>query len=300
MAALANLRREERYGLAIAVAAHVGLAGVLLLQPSTPEPPVPQQERMTVSLADEVSLTSTAPDPVAEPPAAVAPILAPEPAPPAPAPVAQPEPAPVPEVSPPTPRAPPPPPPPRPRASPRPAPRPSPTAAPRPQPTAKPSAAPRAAAPARQTPARSQAQPAPKPTTGGGSRIGDDFLAGVGASERAEAQGTPASEIGPSERASLGQAISRQLKPHWAPPDGVDVEKLVTVVRFRLNRDGSLSGAPQIVRTTGVTDSNRAQKDRYEEQAVRAVRLAAPFNLPEQYYDGWKVVNSNFDYRLSQ
>jgi periplasmic protein TonB len=54
------------------------------------------------------------------------------------------------------------------------------------------------------------------------------------------------------------------------------------------------------VRQTGVTDANRAQLQRHREQAVRAVRLAAPFDLPEEYYAGWQVVTSTFDKRLSQ
>jgi len=28
------------------------------------------------------------------------------------------------------------------------------------------------------------------------------------------------------------------------------------------------------------------------------VRLAAPFDLPEQFYDKWKLINSRFDRRL--
>ena len=31
-----------------------------------------------------------------------------------------------------------------------------------------------------------------------------------------------------------------------------------------------------------------------------AVKLAAPFSLPEDLYAGWKVVTTNFDRRLSQ
>ena len=94
------------------------------------------------------------------------------------------------------------------------------------------------------------------------------------------------------------QAIARQLKPHWSAPEGVDAEELVTIVRFRLNPDGSLNGDPVVVSQSGVTPSNAAQKSRHAEQAIRAVRLAAPFNLPAEFYDHWKVVNSRFDKRL--
>ena len=115
-------------------------------------------------------------------------------------------------------------------------------------------------------------------------------------------QGTAGDRPSAVQQASIDAAIIRQLKPHWSPPSGVDVDRLVTVVRFRLNRDGSLNGNPEVLRQTGVTDANRAQATRHQEQAIRAVRLAAAqgFNLPERFYSGWSVVTSNFDNRLAQ
>ena len=107
--------------------------------------------------------------------------------------------------------------------------------------------------------------------------------------------------IGPAVRSSLAGAISRQLKPKWAAPQGVDVDQLVTILAWDMNADGSLAGAPRVVRQEGIDDANRAQASRHAEQAVRAVRLAAPFNLPSEYYDAWKRVGSfRFDRKLSQ
>ena len=66
-------------------------------------------------------------------------------------------------------------------------------------------------------------------------------------------------------------------------------------------RDGSLAGSPRVVRQEGITEANRPQAARHAEQAIRAVELAAPFDLPDQYYDAWKRVTSfRFDKRLSQ
>jgi hypothetical protein len=72
----------------------------------------------------------------------------------------------------------------------------------------------------------------------------------------------------------------------------------VTIVRFRLNRDGSLAGAPTCTQQSGETASNATQVGLHCERAIRAVRLAAPFDLPEQFYDKWKLINSRFDRRL--
>ena len=267
MAAFANLRREEQLGLGVAVAAHVALAAALMMQVDR-SPPLAPVERMTVSLADEISLTDTAPDPSAQPAAAMAPTLADTPAP-----------APVPPVEQAVER-------PRETVT-QPRPQPRATAAPRPSPAPSP----------RATQAREQPRAQPAPTrTAGASRIGADFLEGN--SNADGNRGSPAAEFGAREAASLASAIQRQLRPHWTAPNGVDAELLVTQVRFRLNRDGSLAGNPTCVSTTGVNASNAPQKDLHCERATRAVRLAAPFNLPEQFYDKWKLVTSQFDRRL--
>lgn len=254
MASLAHLSREERIGLGIAAAAHVAIVAALVWQVSDEPKSLPIPERMDVSLASEVSLESTAPDPAAEAQAAVAPDLAPEPAPP---------PEPEPE-----------------RAETRPEPRP--TRAPITRPNAQPT---------------QRSEPRASPTRqAGGTRIGPDFLPGAGSSEGE--RGAPAAAFGPAEQAALQQAINRQLKPHWNAPQGVDAEKLVTIVRWEMNPDGSLKGRPQVVEQLGITDSNRPQAALHAERAIRAIQLAAPFDLPEEYYDKWKRATWRFDRRL--
>ena len=267
MAAFAHLRREEKLGLGLAVVAHIALIAALIFEARREVPVIPPAERMTVSLSDNVSLESTAPNPSRDAQAAVAPVLAPE-SEPLPAPVSEPVPAPA-----------------RPTVQ-APAPQPKAVHKPSPQPAAKP-----------QTPAK---QP-PKETqkSGGGSRIGADFLKGISAGERSDA-GTPAAAFGSAERASLQAAINRQLKPNWKAPEGVDVEKLDTTLTWDLNPDGSLKGQPRLVSQTGKTDSNAPQQKRHVEQAIRAVQLAAPFKLPPEFYDHWKRLTWHFDRNLSQ
>jgi protein TonB len=73
----------------------------------------------------------------------------------------------------------------------------------------------------------------------------------------------------------------------------------VTILRWRLNTNGSLASGPEVVNQTGLTDSNRPQAELHKEAAMRAVRAAAPFNLPPEYYDYWKnIVSFRFDKRL--
>lgn len=277
--AVATLNREERIGLGVALVAHAALVALLVARPPMPVP-VPRPDRMTVTLSEDVALTSTAPDPAAAPAPDQAPDLgepapeaAPLPTPPRPQPTVAPAPKPAPRPVTPKP------------VLPKPAP-PKPVTPPKPAPAAR--TTPKAAA---TTPAKA-----------GASRIGNDFLKGMpGAAAKGTATTPAAAAVGPAVRSALAGSISRQLKPKWVAPQGIDAEKLVTILSWELNADGTLASGPRIVRQEGITDANRAQAARHGEQAIRAVRLAAPFNLPPDYYSAWKRVSDfRFDRKLSQ
>lgn len=278
-----GMRKDERIGLAVAVALHAVVLGVLYLDPHTDEVVRPP-ERIEVTISDDYGLTSTAPNPDSEAASDVAPTLG----------EAAPAPAPVPAA----------------RSSPLP-----PEPAPRPVEPARAVQQPKKAAP-KETPASrkksaideivstssSPSKSGPKPSQkSGASRIGSDFLEGVAGAPSTQGKGTPAAAIGPQVRSALSAAITRQLKPRWQAPQGPEAEDLVTYLAFNLNKDGTLAGGPTVVRQSGITDVNRNQAPRHAEQAIRAVQLAAPFNLPPEYYDAWKRVSSfKFDKRLSQ
>ena len=304
----AALNREESFGLVIALAAHVALGVLLTLRPPS-APTIPPPERMTVTLSEDVGLTSTAPS-VADPApdealelGEAAPEPAPQPLPPRPAPSPvppQPEPKvqPKPLVTKPKPA---------PTVAARPLPQPtkaatSPKTAPKTTSAPKATGAPKAAPKSATGTARAPNAAATQPAKAGGSRIGSDFLKGVsGATGRQATTAPPAATVGPAVRSALAGAISRQLKPKWSAPQGVDAELLVTVLSWDLNPDGTLAGSPRVVRQDGVTAANRAQAQRHAEQAIRAVRLAAPFNLPPEYYPAWKRISDfRFDRKLSQ
>lgn len=303
MAAIA-LGKEERIGLVVAVALHAAVLGAMLIRPPhdlVVKPP----ERIEVTISDLYGKTSTSPDPFSQAAPDRGPVLG-EPAPP-PEPAqdvpALPEPAPR-AVETPQPR-------PAARAEPRPKPKPAPRATERPKPAAKEppkkSSSRRTSAiddiisrpSSRSSSASSSSRTPPKKS--GASAFDSAFKDGTPGATSDSGNGTPASEIGPQVRSALSAAITRQLKPHWNPPDGVDVDKLVTILSFNLDRSGNLVGRPQVVRQLGVNAANSAQADRHAEQAIRAVQLASPFNLPSEYYDAWKRVSSfRFDVRLSQ
>jgi outer membrane biosynthesis protein TonB len=263
--------RSERLGLGVSTAGHVLLFGALslgLLQTSVTLPP--PQQTIDVSIADDVALTSSTPNPsTVEPEAAQAPeIGAYEPD------AAPPEPVEAPRV-----------------VEPEPAPR---AIEPKPKPQPRQQAKP--------TPAKVTQPPKPAPKPQRASRLGNDFLKGLDDAppmrDPAPAAGANAPLSDAAARA-LNAEISRQLKRFWRAPTGADAERLVTKLRWRLNRDGTLASDPELVEQLGRTDSNRPQQELHVEAAKRAVRAAAPFNLPAEYYDSWRYIESfSFDKRL--
>jgi hypothetical protein len=310
------MEKSERLGLSVAVVGHVALFGVLSLGIASRSELKMPTDPIAVQLTDEVGLVSTAPTPTREAATATAPELAPEIEKAAPAPEPEPTPAPAPAVKrtePPAPKAIERPTPPKPKApeKPRPAPVPKPARS-TPPPPAKPQPKaadkPKPAAPAdtsdRRRPDRPATKPAAKPSTTAAAkpatqaprapRIGSDFLEGVtDKASTSRSQTPPAAVAGPAVVASLQRELLRQVKPHWVPPTGADADQLRTKVVVRLDESGNIVGTPSAT-TTGVNASNRAQESLHKERAIAAVRRAAPFKFPPQFYAEWQTIEPTF------
>jgi outer membrane biosynthesis protein TonB len=265
MSALA-LRREESLGLALALAGHAVLFAWMVWQKPAPPPPLP--ERMTVTISEEVGLTSAAPAPQVEAAPDKGPEIGEAPPPPAPEPVQVAKSAPVP---------------------PRPVPAPAKVAA-------KPAAQP--VKPAAKQPQTAQGLPTKPATKAGASSFDDMFKNLPGAKTQGKAQSAPA-PFGPQQVSDLRSAIRRQIKPHWAAPQGIDAENLVTKLKIRLDPNGKLIGEPEFISQTGKSAANAPQQARHIEQAKRALKLTR-FALPAEYYDHWKVLTVTFDKGLSR
>ena len=261
-------RGSDQAGLAAAIILHAALAALLVAQINLgDDPPEPVREGISVSLASEVSLESTAPDPVAEARAATAPVVGDQ----------LPEPDPVSE---PEPRRPDDPPRPTPRATNKP--RTDRTPTPRNTSTPK-------------TPTKTPTKTPPK--NPGSTDFDNAFGPGSGSNPDSDSTGTPAKNLGPSELASLRDVVARQVRIKWLGrvPQGPDAEKLVTRVTFKLNPDGSLLGNPRVVRTTGQTDLNRNQVGRHQEEAIKAIRLVGRFRLPFEVPAAQNTFTFDFD-----
>jgi type IV secretory pathway VirB10-like protein len=129
-----------------------------------------------------------------------------------------------------------------------------------------------------------------------------DVLKGLDAPTKSDSTSTAASgnaPLSPEAARALRAEITRQLKPYWRAPTGVDADKLITVLTWRLNPDGTLASGPTLVKQDGKTASNFPQQQLHIEAAIRAVRAATPFKLPPDLYDSWKYVKEfSFDKRL--
>jgi len=256
--------RAEVTGAGVAVVAHAALLAALTwgfaMSSTLPPPPAP----MEVSFVDEVGLVSASPEPSAEPAAlATAPEVGPaEDAAPAPAPEA-PRPAPQEAV---------------------PAPRP---AAPQPR--------------AARTP------PTRPGTTGTAERtrragLGDLDPRGFGRDPASRSEQAPAAVMSAQAAANIGSAIARQVQPcadRQVDP-GPGASRIVTTLNLKLNRNGSLSAAPRVVRQSGLDDENSRYAQRVADIAIAAFTGCAPLRgLPAELYDvprGWS--NFTMNYRL--
>ncbi len=155
------------------------------------------------------------------------------------------------------------------------------------------------------TPATKSASPNPQqkpvlPGKPGAAAFDAAFNSGLPQAMPGGTAQTQSAPITGAVRSSLAGAVARQLKPKWHGPSGLDVDKLATTVEWDLAADGTLAGAPRMISQSGVTDTNRAQADRHKEQALKAVRTAAPFTLPPQYYVAWRRLRFTFDWKINQ
>ena len=261
--------RAELAGTGAALAFHVALVVALSINLARVHTP-PEAPSMEVELVDEVGLTAAAPQALAPPPSQAPEIGEAEPI----------EPAPAPAIAPP---------PPAPTISPTPAPRPAPAARP----------APPRAAPSKPAPAKAPARDAPR-----ASRIGDDFLKGIGAdapASRAPAK-PAAATFNAAAKADVASAIAAQIRPCALRQRalGEGANRIRVVLNIRLTPAGRLRGAPTVIRTSGVDEENSLYEELVKDQAIASYRECAPLRLPAELYQtpqgGWS--NINMTYRL--
>ena len=99
-------------------------------------------------------------------------------------------------------------------------------------------------------------------------------------------------QLSASEKAMLNGIIESRLNACWRLPSaGGGSDTPVVTLRWRLNPDGSLDGDPVVIERTRSDALFQLAAD----AAIRAVRECAPFPLPRDKYNHWKVIIRDFD-----
>jgi hypothetical protein len=260
--------RTERTGFGVALLGHLLLFGALSVGLAMHQPRLNlPQDAMDVELVGPIGLRSSLPNPATEPPAES---QAPEQGKPAEAITPAPDAAKSPPV-------------------------PQPSAVPPPRPV-----------PEKRTPLSSdflkdiQSRAAKEKATG--KRLGADFLKGITAEATGGKGSAPRAAITGPQMAGLAAAIAAQVRPCYnVPTGGSEASLIVTVLRLRFARDGSVSGAPTVVDHSGVTSANQAYVRQMDDAARRAVLRCAPLKLPANLYEGgWEDIEFVFNPRTME
>ena len=154
----------------------------------------------------------------------------------------------------------------------------------------------------RPTPPRPATPSKPAPRA---SRIGDDFLKGIGeAPSRSNAPPKPAAPTFSAQaRASVGSAILRQVQPcaDRQPYIGEGANQVRLRVNLKLARSGRLIRPPTILGLSGDPDLRSRYGDLLEDQVRRIFAECTPLRLPAELYDtadgGWN--DFTFTYRVN-
>jgi len=270
------MERADRNGLGFAIVGHLLLFAALTIGIAKRVPPArPPVEAMDVQLVDAVGLRSAAPQPATEAPQEM---QAPDQGTPT-------------EAPPPTPSAAPPEP-----AKEKPAPvAPSPAPAVKPKPPSRPLSdiLKDVQSKARNEQAGSNAQA--KADRAAAARIGSLLKGVIGAS--AGKGETARAAVSGAAMNGLAAAIKRQVQPCYelGGLSGTSAMQIVTTLRLRYNKDGSVAGNPQLVEQTGINDGNRAYAQQIAEVARRAVLRCSPVHLPAELYEGgWDDLDFRF------
>jgi len=129
-----------------------------------------------------------------------------------------------------------------------------------------------------------------------------DLLAGL--TDTPEAKPTPAAPtMSADAMAGIQAAIKRHVQPcaYRQVNPGPGANRISVKLNLKLNKDGSLASAPQVVSIAGIDDENSRYEKRVADLAVAAFTGCAPLaGLPDELYRTPKGGWSNFimNYRL--
>ena len=128
----------------------------------------------------------------------------------------------------------------------------------------------------------------PAPAKPKATSLGTDFLRGIPVEKSTGKAAAPrAAAISPIAMNGLAALIASQVKPCYTiPAGGTDTTSIISRVRLRLKKDGSIAVAPEIIGNLGVNSANQPYLRQMNEAATRALQRCAPYKLPAELYEG--------------
>lgn len=121
--------------------------------------------------------------------------------------------------------------------------------------------------------------------------------AGAPADRTQRGAGLGTAEVASME-ARIASLVQRHLQRCWRLPDDLpDPDRLIVVVEFQLNRNGTLNGQPQVTSPRNYTFD--APMNEAVNRAVRAVRQCDPYPLPDdpivgEHFEIWREQEVTF------
>jgi hypothetical protein len=122
-------------------------------------------------------------------------------------------------------------------------------------------------------------------------------LANTVDTDRAGSSGNrqPAANSSEAIGVTLADSIRSQAQRCYrGSADAPDPERLIVVIRVRLNRDGSLDGQPDVFNRQAIDLSG----DRYwrvaRDRAMAAIIDCAPYRLPAEHFSIWRRIDVTF------
>lgn len=98
--------------------------------------------------------------------------------------------------------------------------------------------------------------------------------------------------------ATLAAAIRRKVEECWSLPAGAkDAEDLNVRLKIYLTLDGNLARPIEFLDLDRMHEPGQEYFRTAAESAARAVRRCAPYELPKDQYELWRVIEFNFDPR---
>ncbi len=170
----------------------------------------------------------------------------------------------------------------------------APETAPEPEPVPEPEPAPDPAPPA------PPAQSAPQPAERSREQSFDDMLRDLANTVDRDRPASTGNRQGAANSAeaigvTLADSIRSQAQRCYrGSADAPDPERLIVVIRVRLNRDGSLDGQPDVFNRQAIDMSSNSYWRVARDRAMAAIIECAPYRLPAEHFSIWRRIDVTF------